>query len=147
VCQAGWVAVSASTHEPRSAPLRPAGRVLDRVAPIFHVANLEFTQYEASDDPQAVSAIVSGYEMVIEPERDENQKIVRWSYLAQATSEVSETPEVLDAGQAASLTGAQRQAANAINREIRENWKAERKAKAKAAKSKAANKTPAKAAA
>jgi hypothetical protein len=107
-------------------------------APVIHVSHVDWQPTEWSDDPEAATMTQYGYELVIAPERDDNGKIVRWVYEARATSEISETPEIVTAGNAASRGGAMRAAGNPVNKLIREQWqrdrKCEREAAAKAAK-------------
>src|SRR4051794_37678547 len=125
-------------------------------APVVHVAQLAWAPDEAATPEEKGQAVVAhGYELTVRLKLDDEGKPTRrWLWTTRMTSEISETPEILDVGEAASESGAKRAAANPVNAALRDQFARDRKtdrdaaakqrkaakAKAKAAKAKAARK-------
>jgi hypothetical protein len=80
--------------------------------------SLGWSPAEWSDEAQA--AYVLGYELVVELEGDG-----RWSWMTKVTSEISETPELIDCGYAKSESGAKNAAGVAVNKSVRRRRQAE----------------------
>src|SRR4051794_26753400 len=66
---------------------------------------------ELKDDRAGDSVVAAGYELEISRQTDDEGKPTkRWLWAVRLTSEISETPELYDAGEAASEGGAKRSA-------------------------------------
>ena len=115
---------------------------------------LESQWSKLEDGREGVGAIVGGYELEAAREVDEDGKPTKkWSWMVKATSEISETPELYAAGDAATENGAKREASRAARKALKtridaakaEAEKAEAEKASKPAKAKPRAKTAAKA--
>lgn len=97
---------------------------------IVHVGDIEWSKPEwADDDSQALTVIASGYELEIGQNVEDPKK---WDWSCRMTAEISETPELVDCGTAASVSGAKRAAGTAANNDQRRRAKANAEARTKA---------------
>jgi hypothetical protein len=69
------------------------------------------------DGREGVGAIAAGYELeAVRQVGEDDKPTKRWAWMVKATSEISETPELVDAGVAASQNGGKRAASRAARK-------------------------------
>lgn len=88
----------------------------------IHVRDLAW--HPAEDDSGGRELIAEGYLLSIAPEPEGK----RWSWIVRTTAEISETPEVIDAGTAKSEKSADWQTGIAANKALKARLKAEKPA-------------------
>ncbi len=90
-----------------------------------HLNQLDWSEYDAGKPgEEAVSVIAQGYELIVGHVLDDEQKPTgAWSWVLRSTSQVSESPDVIDLGEARSMSGGQIAAKEALNRERRSAYK------------------------
>jgi hypothetical protein len=87
-----------------------------------HVGDIEWSKPEWADpESQALTVITAGYELEIGPSVEQKGK---WDWACRMTSQISESPELVNAGTASSASGAKRGAGTAANRDQRRRAKA-----------------------
>jgi hypothetical protein len=105
--------MTSSTQEVTAAASRPRAIPFDEI---------EWRRPEWADpESQALVALVEGYEFEIGPGERKT-----WDWAVKATSEVSETPEVIVAGTAKSKSGAQYSAKEQFNQHRLREWQRSR---------------------
>jgi hypothetical protein len=107
---------------PTPAPAKPKAQPKVK-EPAVYAHSLSWMELE--DDREGKSVLVKGYELEV---TKENEAGTQWGWLVRLTSAISETPELLDAGEAKSEAGAKNRAATAVNKSVARR----RKAKAQA---------------
>lgn len=93
-----------------------------------HGPDIDWQPAEWTDeDQQGLTAIIEGIELSVYRENKD------WPWTVKLTSEVSETPEVVDAGTAKSQSGGQTACREALNRHRRSRYQEQRQAEEAAA--------------
>jgi hypothetical protein len=116
-----------ATHQGRGR--EKEGQMASSKTQTIKLDDVEFTQYEGSEDKRVQEAVVEGYRLVVGPkdEKEQNAKKVRWIWTV-----FTPAGEVYQDGEQATEHGAKNRSNELMNRARREDGKAARKAKREA---------------